>query len=124
MTRFDYPWGVTLRSELQRVVDMLLTDAPVGTGVSLDTIGQALGLLAVSQDEIDAIFVVLERAGRRVVGPSGANNEATLRIVLETARVLRGETGRAPSPAEIAARAGLDPERVRHALALARVMQR
>ena len=117
--------AVPLRPELVRVVDALLTAAPLGDGeatVTLDAIGEAIGVLAVSQDEIDEIMHALEGAGRSGVGPEGANNEATLGRVLDVARVLRAESGKAPTPAQIAARSGLPEERVRHALALARVI--
>jgi hypothetical protein len=105
----------------------LLAAGPAGVEaavVTLDAIGDAIGVLTVSQDEIDEIMHAIERAGRRVVGPEGARNEATLRTVLDVARVLRAETGKAPTPGQIAARAGLEEERVRHALALARVMSK
>jgi Sigma-70 region 3 len=116
---------VPLRPELARVLDALLAASPLGDGdgaITLDAIGDALGVLAVSQDEIDELMHALERAGRRVVGPEGRNNEATLGVVLDVARVVRAETGKAPTPAQIAARTGLPEERVRHALALARVI--
>lgn len=116
---------VTLRPQLQRIVDSLLAAVPTsgeGAVVTLDAIGEALGVLAVSQDEIDEMMHAIERTGRRVVGPAGAKNEVTLRTVLDVARTLRTELGKAPTPAQIAARAGLDEERVRHALALARVI--
>ena len=47
------------------------------------------------------------------------HDESRLKIVIATARVLQAELGRKPKPTEIAARAGLDQEQVRHALALA-----
>ncbi len=112
----------SLRPELRGVAEGLLARAAKGEGISLDAIGLALGVLAVSQDEIESIFLAIEGAGRKVEGPSGGGGEAVLQTVLAIARALRLETGRAPTPPEIAARAGLDVERVRHALALARVI--
>jgi DNA-directed RNA polymerase sigma subunit (sigma70/sigma32) len=47
-----------------------------------------------------------------------------LKTVVATARALSVELGRRPSVAEIAARSGLTEDDVRHALSLARVMQR
>lgn len=115
---------MTLRPELARIVEALVAAAPPGEGVALDAIGDALGVLAVSQDEIDAMLDAIEAAGRRVMGPEGGNGEATLGVVLDVARALRLETGKAPTAPQIAAKAGLPVERVRHALALARVMSK
>jgi DNA-directed RNA polymerase specialized sigma subunit len=49
---------------------------------------------------------------------------ARLRKVVEAARRLRLELGRSATADEIARRAGLDVAAVRHALELAKVMQR
>jgi hypothetical protein len=118
---------MALRPELQKVVEALLAAAPLGTGearVTLDQLGDALGAMTVSQDDIDDVMRAVERAGRRIVGPEGANNEAMLGVVLGVARALRTETGKVPTATQIAARAGVDEARVRHALALARVIAR
>ena len=69
------------------------------------------------------------RAGTRargtlILATDGSDETVRLRRVLETARALVAELGRKPSVDEIAARSGLSPEHVRHALALARIMQR
>jgi len=47
-----------------RVVDELL--ARHSDHVSLDAVGEALGALAVTTDEIDELIVALEDAGRKV----------------------------------------------------------
>lgn len=92
--------------------------------MTLDEIGEALGVMAVSAEEIDALMAELEAAGRRIEGPDGAQGESRLRLVLATARELRAELGRTPRAEEIAQRASIPIEAVRHALALAKVMQR
>lgn len=113
-----------LRPELAALVDALLADTAPGDEIDLDRIGESIGARAISQEEIDLLLVTIERRGRRVASPEGAHGEARLKIVLDTARALRAELGRAPSIAEIAERAGISREEVQHALALVRVMQR
>ena len=113
-----------LRSTLQRIVDGLLARFPEGSRVSLDEVGDALGATAASQEEIDTMLQAIEAAGRSVGEPEGRHGETSLRIVLEAARALRLETGRAPTATQIADRSGLAVERVRHALALARVISK
>jgi hypothetical protein len=76
-----------------------------------------------SHDDVDAIMHALDAHGRRVVAPEGGGGEARLRIVLATARALVADADK-PTVAAIAARSGLTEDEVRHALALARVMQR
>lgn len=112
----------SLRPALRAIVDGLLARFTRGEAIALDDVGDALGTTAASYDEIDAMLRALEAEGRRVAGPEGAKGERTLQTVLADARVFRAEHGRAPSAAQIAERTGLDVERVRHALALARVM--
>lgn len=118
MTRFE------LRAELVAVVERLLAASDEGASISLDAIGDAIGALAVSQVEIDVILDVLEERGRRVTSNEGGHGERHLHLVLAAARALVVELGRRPSTAEIATRSGLELEDVRHALALARIMQR
>jgi len=111
-----------LRPALDSVVRELI--ARSAREVTLDEIGEALGALAASTDEIDAILSALEAAGRAIVGPEGGRGAETLRAVLPAARALAASFGRKPTIDEIAAHIGLPAERVRHALALGRVMGR
>jgi hypothetical protein len=111
-----------LRPALADVVTKLLAREP--REVTLDAIGEALGTLAVSTEEIDAILTEIEAAGRTIAGPEGGRGAETLRAVLPAARALAASLGRKPSIDEIAARVGLPAERVRHAIALGRVMGR
>ncbi len=109
---------------LEESVAALLASSESSREVTLDAIGEAIGTRAVSHDDVDAIMRALEAKGRRVTGPEGGGGEERLRSVLAAARVLVAELGRKPTIAEIAARSGLSEDHVRHALSLARVMQR
>lgn len=113
-----------LRSELQAIVDALLAASVDTRQIPLDAIGNAIGARAVTAEEIDAIMTALETAGRRVVSPDGGSGEERLKAVVGAARALAPELGRPATVSEIAARARLTPDEVRHALALAKVMQR
>jgi hypothetical protein len=113
-----------MRPEIESVLIALLQASEVSREVSLDGIGEAFGTLAVTAEEIDQLLTDLEDRGRRVVGPSGGGGESRLKTVIAAARALEGELGRKARPAEIAARAGITEEQVRHALALARVIAR
>ena len=113
-----------MRLEIEAVLLALLEASEVSREVSLDGIGDALGTRAVTAEEIDELLSKLEKQGRRVTGPSGGGGESRLKAVIAAARALQEELGRKATPAEIAARAGLTEEQVRHALALARVIAR
>lgn len=67
---------------------------------------------------------LLEKRGRQVIAPSHGRGEEHLASVVSAARILSAELGRRPSSAEVALRAGLSAAQVKHALMLARVMQR
>jgi len=118
------PSVAQLRAELQTVLTQLLEQSASSGEVSLDAIGDAIGVRAVSTEEVDALLQSLEDAGRAVVGASDLRGEASLRAVVTSIRSLSGSLGRRPNTAEIAEHSGLSPERVRHALFLARIMQR
>jgi hypothetical protein len=110
-----------LRPELRKIVDQLLSRPTLALG--LDEIAEAIGASEISSEEIEAIFVELERAGRTVLeAPVGAKE--SLGRVLRSARLLRSELGRAPNSSEIAAHAGLGVDSVRLALLFARTLQR
>jgi hypothetical protein len=113
-----------MRPELQAIVDELLAASEDSREVHLDAVGEAIGARAITTPEIEAIMDALDAAGRKLVGPNGGSGEDRLKTVIATARVLGPELGRKPTVAEIAARSGLGEDEVRHALALAKVMQR
>lgn len=113
-----------LRRELADIVERLVASSAGSSAITLDALGEAIGARAISHEEVDAMLAALEARGVEVVGPEGGGGEARLRRALDAARLLRAELGRAPNVAQIAARSGLTEDEVRHALALARVMQR
>ena len=113
-----------MRKELRVIVDKLVAASEVTRQVSLDALGQALGIQSVSYVEIDAMISALEARGRTVEAASGGKGEEYLRQVVTAVRSLSHELGRRPSPSEIALRTRLSLEQVRHALLLAKIMQR
>lgn len=113
-----------LRIELQHVVTKLLHASERARDVALDHIGDALGTLSVSTDEIDAIFKQLESAGRRVVAPPGGGGEARLKRVIDAARALKQESAARPTLDAVCERANLSRDEVLNALFLLRIMQR
>jgi hypothetical protein len=92
--------------------------------IPLDALGDALGDSFVTTDEIDAMIAALEASGRRVDVEDEGRGIERLRGVLAAARDLRTELGRSPTPEEIRQKTGLSMFAVRHALGLARVMQK
>jgi len=111
-----------LRPELLLVAQALCSaEAEV---IALDDIAEAIGTLAVSSDEIEALFAWLEAQGRVIEQPTGPGAAAALGEVLTVARQLRRELGRSPSPSEIAERGSLSIDVVQRALWFARVLQR
>jgi hypothetical protein len=92
--------------------------------ISLDAIGEAIGVVPVSTEDVDALMAVLEGAGLRVAGPEGQRGVQNLQRIIPAARALAGRLGRAATLAELAAETGLAEEDVRHALALGSVMGR
>ncbi len=111
-----------MRADLERLVNRLLAGST--TEISLDALGAAVGDVAVSTDELDAMISALEAKGRTVGTHSGKSGVAMLHSVLEAAREISEERGKKPTQTEIAERSGLTLDEVRQALALARVMQR
>jgi hypothetical protein len=122
------------RPELEAIVRVLLAQSADGSSLTLDQVGEAIGVAAVSSEDIEVVLSALEHAGRRVVSGSGASEprhadepargERLLAKTLEAARALASERGVRPRALEIAERAGLSLAEVEHALALVRVMQR
>lgn len=110
-----------LRPELRRIVDQLLSRPTLALG--LDEIAEAIGATEISSAEIEAIFVELEAAERRVLEAPVSAKESLSRV-LSAARALRERLGRSPSSSEIAAHAGLSADSVRLALLFARTLQR
>ena len=113
-----------LPPHLRTALDELLRNSEDSRRVTLDTVGDALGSLAVDATQIDAIFGALEAEGRTIEAPSGGHGVAALRKVVPAARAIAKEQGRTARVPEIAERSGLSEDEVRRALLLARVMGR
>ena len=111
-----------LRAELQEIVERLLQEH--ADQITLDQIGDAIGVRAVSTGEVDAMIDALEAAGREVAAGDKPRGEEHLHQVIRSIRELSAQLGRRPSQAEIAEHAGLTAADVSHALQLARIMQR
>ena len=113
-----------LPPKLVPVAERLMAQSAASMTVSLDAMGEAIGLVPVSTDDVDALMTALETAGRTVVGPEGARGVGNLQRVIPAARTLAATLGRKPTLAELAAETGIGEDDVRHALALGRVMGR
>ena len=117
-----------MRRELRAIVDTLIVASERSREVTIDAIGNAIGVLSVSSQEVDEMITVLERANRRVVGkvndPATGSGENHLKAVVAAARALGPALGRKPTAAEIATHAGITADEVRHALSLLEIMQR
>ena len=112
--------------DISGIVAALLAAHPKGAVIPLDAVGDAIGVQAVTPDDIERIFAKLEHEGRTVGTVLGGRGEQNLKKVVGAARELRAEAGAdsKPTAAQIAARSGLTEEEVRLSLALLRVMQR
>jgi hypothetical protein len=115
---------MSLPPKLAPVLARLLADSESSRRVTLDEVGEAVGVVAVSTDDVDALLAALEAAGRETVGPEGARGVENLRRVLPAARGLAASLGRPPTLGELVRQTGLSEDEVRHALALGRVMGR
>jgi hypothetical protein len=113
-----------LPAKLEPIFAHLLSNSADSRRLTLDEVGEAIGVVAVSTDDVDVLLAALEKEGREVVGPEGARGVGNLRQVLPAARALTRSLGRAPTFAELAKQTGLSEDDVRHALALGRVMGR
>jgi hypothetical protein len=113
-----------LPPKLSEAAAALLAASAESKTISLDAIGEAIGIVPVSAEDVEALMVTLEEAGRAVIGPQGARGVGMLRLVIPAARALTAALGRKPTVLEIAARTGVAEDDVRQALALARVMGR
>ena len=107
-----------LRPELQSIFDQLITDHP--DGLTLDDVSDATWNQPLSYADIDELIAALEEAGIDLDAPEAPPRPEELAPVLAAARALTAETGKRPSVAEIAARAGLPPSVVMRALRMGR----
>jgi len=91
--------------------------------ISLDELAARLETERVDTGEIGWLIEALERAGVEVEAPP-SEARVHLQVVLRAARTLRAQSGRSPSPEELAASTGLAPDAVRGALFLGQVLGR
>jgi len=110
--------------DITKIVATLLEAHAKGAVIPLDAVGDAIGAQGVTPEDIERIFVALEKEGRTVGNIAGGKGEANLKKVVTAARDLRMEGTGKPTTAQIATRADLTEEEVRLSLALLRVMQR
>jgi DNA-binding IclR family transcriptional regulator len=113
---------VALSPELQVIFDAIMKAHP--DGLSLNELSEELLMKRLTYTDVEEIIGALEDAGVDLEGPETPARPAELVRVLAAARALTVETGRRPSPSEIADRVGLTPEAVRRALQLGRSMPR
>jgi hypothetical protein len=113
-----------LPPKLAPALARLLVRSERSKKVTLDEVGEAIGVVVVSTEDVDLLFGALEKAGRAVVGPEGQRGVGHLQRVLPAARALAASLGRPPTRAELAERTGLSEDEVKHALALGQVMGR
>jgi hypothetical protein len=111
---------VALRPELQAIYDGILAAHP--GGLTLDELGEELYGKPVTHADIDELIGALEDAGIDLDAPPEPARPEDLVQVLTAARALAAETGKRPSPDEIAARTGLSARAVRRALQLGRAV--
>lgn len=107
-----------LSPHLQPLFDAIKAAHP--DGLSLDDLAEELLYKPVSYGDIEEIIGALEDDGYDLEAPSPTASRDELTRVLAAARALTAETGKRPSPVEIAERAGLTPIAVRRALQLGR----
>lgn len=108
-------------SWVERVLGELLKDGP--RVVSLDEIGEAIGVEWATPVQIEELFGRLEESGASVGDPEVASLSPLLVRVLGVARELKAR-GQRIDPTSIAARAGLTPREVRVALLYGEVLSR
>lgn len=113
-----------MSTDLEQVVELLLRESEATGQVSLDQIGDAIGVRSVSYVDVDAVIRALEAAGRTVEAGAKPRGEEHLQLIIRSIRELSTQLGRRPTQPEISERTGLTPAEVSHALQLARIMQR
>ena len=89
-------------------------------GLTLNVLAEELSTKPVSYADIEEIIGAIEEAGVDLEGPEPPGRPEELFRVLVAVRALTAETGKRPSPEEIAERAGLTPAAVRRSLRFGR----
>src|SRR5262245_1484324 len=107
-----------LPERLQTIVDAIRAAHP--DGLTLDELSEELLHKPVSYADIELVIAALEEGGFDLEAPAPSVSPEELAQVLSAARALTAETGKRPSPDQIAERAGLSPIAVRRALRFGR----
>jgi hypothetical protein len=110
-----------MRPAIAAIVDSLLQREQ--RILTLDQIGEAIGAAAISVDEIEEIYRLLEDAGRHI-DTATPNVRNHLALVLREARRLKQLQHCSPTIEAIAEATGLDVNGVRTALLYASVLGR
>lgn len=106
---------------VRRHVELLRRQHP--EGITLDSVGEAIGAQAIGVEHIEALLDALEADGLVSRQPLEADLAGLLLQVLGAARALRAQ-GRSIAPADLATHAGLSEREVRVALLYAHVLER
>jgi len=112
---------LALRPFLQEIFDAIMAAHP--DGLTLNVLSEELVSRPVSYADIEELIGALEEAGVNLEGPEPPARPEELFRVLTAARALAAETGKRPSPEEIAGRTGLTAAAVRRALRLGRSVE-
>jgi DNA-binding MarR family transcriptional regulator len=113
--------GESLSEWVRRHVDLLRRLHP--EGITLDSVGEAVGSQAIGVEHVEALLDALEAEGLVSRQPLEADLAGLLVEVLGAARALRAQ-GRSIAPKSLAAHAGLSEREVRVALLYAHVLER
>ncbi|HET6148920.1 MAG TPA: sigma-70 domain-containing protein [Polyangia bacterium] len=107
-----------LSAHLQEIFDAIMAAHP--DGLTLNVLSEELANKPVTYADIEEIIGALEEAGVDLEAPEAPARPEELFRVLAAARALTAETGKRPSPEEIAERAGLTAAAVRRSLRFGR----
>jgi hypothetical protein len=110
-----------MHSLVPTILERLLAES--GQVVALDAVADAIGATPVTMQDIEAIFVGLEAAGRSIEAER-RDPPTALKQVLATVRRFSAVSGRRPTLPEIAQHSGLTAAEVRFAMLYARVLVR
>jgi hypothetical protein len=110
-----------MRDEVEAVFGQLVARGE--REIALDVVGDVIGAMRISQDEIEQLFARLEQTGFTIAVPTRRLKEH-LRPVLEHARRLKQQTNATPDVVAISRATGLSVAEVRAALLFASVMGR
>ena len=91
--------------------------------ITLDELGDVVGVRSITAAQIEALIVALEEAGVAVGGDQQPDLKQLLKTVLHTALMLRKQ-GERPNAAKIAEKSGLSPSAVKIALLYSEVIRK